>query len=94
MPTITMKFEMSEAQLSVVETLRGPIPREQFLRLALQLGLCDFQDDSCRVAKDAIYQTVGALNANYEHARRSRNIDAPDAVATPATTQPRLATQP
>lgn len=78
MPIIELKFTVSELQLQTIEALRGKIPQADFLRNALQLGLCDFMDDSCRVTKDMIYQGIAAQTENYQTARKSRMIDTPE----------------
>jgi hypothetical protein len=78
MPTLKLEFTVTDHQLQIIETLRGKIPQADFLRQALQLGLCDFMDESCRVTKDFIYQGVLSQTENYSAARHIRKIEEPE----------------
>ena len=39
MPVITVELAVSDLQLALVDAMRDPMPREEFLRLACEIGL-------------------------------------------------------
>lgn len=75
MPVLTIQFNITSEQLTVVDLLRGNIPLDQFLRYALQLGIIDFQEEAARIGKDTVFQAMGVLSSNFQYARSKALLD-------------------
>ena len=71
MPDISLPLSFSDLALQRIDDLRGSIPRDEFLRRALQLGLCDLQDEATRQTKEGIYQAVLFQTSNFSGTRIS-----------------------
>ena len=78
MPLLSLNFSVTDAQLAEIETLRDRIERDEFLRLALELGIADFRDESIRAQKDGIYQVMSGQTQNYQKARTERRLTLPN----------------
>jgi len=82
MPVLTIQFNITSEQLTAVDLLRGNLTLDQFLRFALQLGIIDLQEEAARVGKEAVFQALGALTSNFQHARGKALLDPPPQAST------------
>ena len=77
MPIINLTFRVTDDMDAQIDILRGGIKREEFLRIALELGIADFLDESVKATKDFIYQGILSRTESYNKARARRRVTEP-----------------
>lgn len=58
MANINLKIAIADEALPLIDKLRDQMPREFFLRRALELGLCQIMADAANVSSDKIMHTL------------------------------------
>jgi hypothetical protein len=82
MPNITLECFISDSVLPLIDKIHGPIPREDFLRKALELGVGNFIETAVRTSRDYVNQKIFQQTVEFETGRAAMRIDEPQQVAS------------
>ena len=75
MPSIEVKAELSETYLALINSLRGGIPLEEYLRLALTLGLGHLQEEVIHQQRQKIYERLVIVSEGYQAALIGQRLE-------------------
>ena len=78
MPILNLPCNFSDEQLDEIEYLRGGVERDEFLRLALQMGFLDVRNDSSMSEQDNLRALLLSQTRGFQQIKTLRTINAPD----------------
>jgi hypothetical protein len=78
MTVFNLPCNFSDEQLDEIDNLRGSIERDDFLRIALQMGLLDVRNDSSMSEQDNLRSLLLAQTRGFQHVKSLRTINAAD----------------
>jgi hypothetical protein len=75
MAVLEVKAEVADAYLAMLNTLRGGIPLEEYLRLALTLGLGHLQEEVIHQQRQKIYERLAIVSEGYHAALNVQRLE-------------------
>ncbi len=75
MAIIELKTEIADTYLAMVNTMRGAIPLEEYLRLALTLGLGHLQEEVLHQQRQKIYERLAIVSEGYQAALNVQRLE-------------------
>ena len=78
MTIFNLPCNFSDQQLDEIDNLRGGMERDDFLRVALQMGLLDLRNDSSMSEQDNLRSLVLAQTQGFQQIKNLRRINAAD----------------
>lgn len=78
MTVFNLPCNFSDQQLDEIDNLRGGIERDDFLRIALQMGICDIRSDSTLSEQDNLRGLLLAQTQGFQQVKSLRRINAAD----------------
>ena len=86
MPSIEVKAELSDAYLDMINAVRGGVSLDEYLRLALTLGLGHLQEEVIHQQRQKIYERLVIVSEGYHDAL---NVQRLEPAPPPGTKGPR-----
>jgi hypothetical protein len=71
MHNLELKFSVSTTTLTLLDEMRGGRPREDLLRQAIELGLCELLESVARTHRDYTTHVVAGQTKDYKLARNT-----------------------
>ena len=78
MHNLELKFSVSTTTLTLLDEMRGGRPREDLLRQAIELGLCELLESVARTHRDYTTHVIAGQTKDYRLARNALfSVDEP-----------------
>ena len=74
MPLFRFEIELPPDYATLIEALRGDVPRDEFLLRCIELGLLDLQDEANRVQRDFLTNWANNATEFYKTLRATRKL--------------------
>lgn len=71
MHNLELKFSVSATTLTLLDEMRGGRPREDLLRQAIELGLCELLESVARIHRDYTTHVIAGQTKDYRLARNA-----------------------
>ena len=75
MPSIEVKAEIADAYLAMINTVRGSVALDEYLRLALMLGLGHLQEEMIHQQRQKIYERLAIVSEGYHAALNAQRLE-------------------
>ncbi len=75
MANFSLKFSVSDSLMPVIDSIRGPVSREDFFRKALELGISDLIDNTLRMHRDYLNHAFSEQLREYRQGRALLRVD-------------------
>lgn len=69
MPKIQIVFEFTPAEAQAIDTLRGPVPLDEFMREAASLGILGFKAEAVRRGQEQSYAGMTTRTRDFQSFR-------------------------
>ncbi len=69
MPIINLSVDLAELQFAVIDAMRGKMPREDYLRFCLEVGLVRVMDEALRTTTERQFQYGHSITDGYSGAK-------------------------
>ena len=85
MHNLELKFSVSTPTLTFLDEMRGGRPREDLLRQAMELGLCELLESVARTHRDYTTHAIAGQTKDYRLARNALfSVEEPHAGSPPS----------
>lgn len=71
MPKISIVFEFTAAEAQAIDTLRGPVPLDEFMREAAALGILSFKAEAVRKTQEQSYAGMTTRTRDFQSFRQA-----------------------